>query len=382
MPARVVDGDGLWRSKKLKKMSPAFRGEYANLVPLAEANGVFDCDPDRVWSDVYAFNRPEIDVETVERILYELEAVDLLRRWTDKDKTWGYWTGIHKSGRLPTGVHLKRYKNLPPEPPTEIKDAPERTDLSGIDPGLSHDDPAWFGIGLDRNGIGLVGEDETNESPFSGQEEELKAEKQIAVSCQQILGQRAETYPDVINQIRALAITTSNGQVVQEFEEWALDNQGDDFRGKPITAFLRSRDAVRVAEARQASEGAVVTALAREIAYRSDNTVTFDHKQKVGLRKTLDEGYEQDEIVSVFKEFFGALDQNNQQDVRYAAKNFVEKAADMCWVARKKQDQKEREAEAIRITAERIQREAEEDRRARQEAAEREAQLVEEELPD
>ncbi len=384
MPARVVDGDGLWRSKKLKRMSPEFRGEYANLVPLAEANGVFDCDPDRVWSDVYAFNRPEIYVETVEKILYELEQVDLLRRWKDKDKVWGYWTGIHKSGRLPTGVHLKRYKNLPPEPPPEITFDGDRPEPSGIDPGLSHDDPPWFGIGLDRNGIGMVRETEPAQDNFleDGQEEDMKAEKAIPVSCMEILGERAETYSDVIEQIKSRARATSNGQVLREFEEWAVENQGDDFRGKPLSAWLRSYTSGRI-EQKQATENPMVKTIGREIAYRSCNQMVLEPKHKAALVPIIEEdSYTFEEVLGAYSEFFQKMDKDNPKNIQYAANNFVAQAADLLYSVRRKATEKQAEQAAVAATAERMQLEAEQDRQKRLEAREREQELVEEELPD
>jgi hypothetical protein len=51
---------------------------------------------------VYAYNRPEITVETVPQVLDEFERVKLLFRWTDSaGRQWGYWVGIDKPGRLP-----------------------------------------------------------------------------------------------------------------------------------------------------------------------------------------------------------------------------------------------------------------------------------------
>ena len=43
MPKRVVDGEAVWTSRKLKMIEPEWvRGEYTNLLPLALANGVFE----------------------------------------------------------------------------------------------------------------------------------------------------------------------------------------------------------------------------------------------------------------------------------------------------------------------------------------------------
>lgn len=362
MPARILDGDGLWRSKKLKSVEERFRAEYANLLPLAEANGVFDCDPDRVWSDVYAFNRPEVDVETVEEILDVFERADLLQRWTEGGKTWGFWTGITKSGRLPSEAHIKRYKNLPPSPP----------------PGLSRIMPEGIGIGLVLDRIGLDREAETQNTLL--EDTDMKAEKVIPTSCRQILGIKAETYPDVINQIRALAILTSNGQVVQEFEDWARENRGDEFYSKPLSAFLRSRDSINM-ESKSAAEDPQVLHLARELAYRSDNTVAFDHKAKAGLAKLLVE-YTVDEVISIFRtDFFPAI-QDDPKQLPFAAKNFVEKADQLLYTARRKKAEKEAADAAIEAAKVSMQSVAEEERRRRAEAAERDAALIEDELPD
>src|SRR5216683_989241 len=104
MPRRIVDGEGLWKSDKLAKVTPPkYRAEYANLLPLALANGVFECSVSRVWSQVFAFNRPEVSRKDVENILQSFEDVGLLLRWADvSGKEWAYFTGSDKRGRLPS----------------------------------------------------------------------------------------------------------------------------------------------------------------------------------------------------------------------------------------------------------------------------------------
>ena len=68
MPKRILDGESLWGSGKLARVEPpAFRAEFANLLPLALANGVFEANPRLIWSRVYAFNRPDVSLETVEK---------------------------------------------------------------------------------------------------------------------------------------------------------------------------------------------------------------------------------------------------------------------------------------------------------------------------
>jgi hypothetical protein len=122
MPKRVLDGDGLWRSDKLAQVEPAVRrAEYANLLPLALANGVFESNPRRIWASVYSYNRPDVSLHDVEAMLDEFERVKLLFRWSDalSQKVWGFWIGIDKPGRLPGRSRRGTNELVGPEPPTD-----------------------------------------------------------------------------------------------------------------------------------------------------------------------------------------------------------------------------------------------------------------------
>jgi hypothetical protein len=48
----------------------------------------------------YAYNRPDRKPEDVATILDAFEQAKLLFLWTVDGKTWGYWVGIEKEGRL------------------------------------------------------------------------------------------------------------------------------------------------------------------------------------------------------------------------------------------------------------------------------------------
>lgn len=51
MNKRILDGAGLWKSDKLARVQPEWmRAEYANWIPLALANGVFEADTRRIWA--------------------------------------------------------------------------------------------------------------------------------------------------------------------------------------------------------------------------------------------------------------------------------------------------------------------------------------------
>ena len=117
MPKRIVDGDALWTSNKLRQVRREFQAEYANLIPLALANGTFECDARLIWRAVYSYNRDHITIETVAAILQEFEDCLMLYRWqADDGKVYGYWIGIDATGRLPgpsRNSHDKRGPEVP-----------------------------------------------------------------------------------------------------------------------------------------------------------------------------------------------------------------------------------------------------------------------------
>ena len=120
MPKRVIDGDAVWKSMRLKKVEPQkYRAEFTNLLPLALANGTFEVDPELVWAQVFAFNRPDITPDDVVAMLDQFEKVKMLFRYEDElGKWWGYWIGIDKPGRLPPPSERNREKRGP-EPPAD-----------------------------------------------------------------------------------------------------------------------------------------------------------------------------------------------------------------------------------------------------------------------
>lgn len=120
-PKRVIHGEALYRSDKLAAVEPPrFRAEYANLLPLALANGVFEANPLKVWSNVYSYNRPDYTLEDVAQMLDEYERVKMLFRWQEPDgKVWGFFVGIDKPGRLPGPSRQGKNEAIGPTPPME-----------------------------------------------------------------------------------------------------------------------------------------------------------------------------------------------------------------------------------------------------------------------
>lgn len=151
MPKRMVDGESLWRSAKLRNVPLEFRSEYANLIPLAEADGTFEADARMVWSNVYSYNRDDVTVDLVEDILEAFESAGMLVRKADEaGKMWGILVGIE--ARLPPESQRDKYKQGKAylfQAKTESIPNVEQV-KSDSTAGL-----AQVYVGLDRFGIGL-----------------------------------------------------------------------------------------------------------------------------------------------------------------------------------------------------------------------------------
>jgi hypothetical protein len=216
----VVDGEGLWRSDKLARLQPAWiRAEFANLVPLARANGSFECNPRLIWSLVYAYNRPEITVEQVEQILAELGRVKLLFRWTDvTGKQWGYWVGIEKAGRLPPASRRdQKHEILGAEPPAEALQSFLSAESDG-QPTASHSVvDGCLGLGLGSGsgfGINITSESSDSDMPSDAAKRERKAKPAPSQAGERLAGLLKE---------RILQNNSSARITDKQVEQWARE---------------------------------------------------------------------------------------------------------------------------------------------------------------
>ena len=109
----------MWSSEKIRALPAWAKAEFAWLLPLAMANGVFECDIRRIWAKCYAYGRPEMSLEQLMEVLHAFAQIGLLFRWRDTSgKEWGYWVGISKIGRLPPKSRLyRKHETCGPEPP-------------------------------------------------------------------------------------------------------------------------------------------------------------------------------------------------------------------------------------------------------------------------
>jgi hypothetical protein len=218
MPKRLVDGEGIWRSQKLRQLKLEYRSEYANLLPLAGDRGSFECDPASIWADVYAYNRPDITPEDVEAILAEFERVKLLFRWPHEGKTWGYWVGIEKGGLL--SKPSERYSKDP------VPDADELTRFSGVSPAPHPPDNRAVDAVTPRTGLGSglgsgSGQEEDSHSHSAAQRGRL--DKRTVLSSTDT-GTQKQDQNQKQNQLTLLAVTERFGNCGEGYKALREDD--------------------------------------------------------------------------------------------------------------------------------------------------------------
>jgi hypothetical protein len=246
VPKRLVDGEALWRSDKLARVQPLeFRAEYANLIPLAGADGTFEANSRRVWTEVYSYNRPEITVDLVEEMLDEFERVGMIGRRKDEDgKIWGKFIGIE--ARLPAESQQSKYK---PGKAHLFSDLQKSTvNLDNIQT-TSTEGLADIYIGLDRIGKERIGAEPqpsvaTNPKFQAGlypDKNPKKLHKFIVQIWQQVKGISAVArYPSRYPQKwEELCENHPGDLIVPAFELWAQEEGAYSNTEYPVAEFLR-----------------------------------------------------------------------------------------------------------------------------------------------
>jgi hypothetical protein len=109
MPKRIIDGDSLWVSEKLSTVPERYRVEYAWILPLAQANGCFECSPMLVWRTCYSALRTDWTTADVAAMLDAFETAKMLFRFQIVGKTYAFFPGVQKSGRLPKPSERIKY---------------------------------------------------------------------------------------------------------------------------------------------------------------------------------------------------------------------------------------------------------------------------------
>lgn len=336
MPKRMLDGDRLWRSDKLRQAQPeSFRAEYANIYPLALANGSFECAPERVWYEVYAYNRPSISTENVRAILEEFERVKLLFRWHDaSNKQWGYWVGCEKTLPTPAQITQSRYKAGEPVPTKGLSDFLQVATCKTVAANELHV------LGLDRNGLEGAGE------------EDMSIKNSLTDLSRAILGVRIGPQDSNWTEIKALVRVYGEDAVTAKFEEWAKSQtQAPSY---PLSGFVRVADSLLTGKFASAVSPEDLSALINQLTRISDNRVIFNNKQRAAIAVFLDQN-SADDVISVFREYFGNIS-GDEFKMSGAAREFTEGLASLLYTQSERRKEVARTAEQIRICTENEQR--------------------------
>lgn len=342
MPKRIIDGEALWGSSKVRKLKEEYRLHYANWIPMAEANGVFEANPEFIRSKVYGFLIPTIKTHKIQKILNAFVKAGLVKTFYCDEKTWGYFVGINKSGRLPSTTHLNRYKNLPPNPPCEfIRDnsgtspadvgtspADLRTTAEGFGSGSGSGSGLGIGSGM---GFGLELEE---------QEQNMSLKKQITETSIRFFGTSIPPNDGGWTTLKPLASVYTPDAVADKFTEWAQSRIESKPR-YPLTEFLR--------EANDLLHGSLVLSsapdgkeLLQKIAFISQGTVVPDTKQSLIIVGWLQD-YESIEILAAFRSFYNDLNQADDRQMKFAIRDFTQKGPLLIDVVRRNKAEDERQ---------------------------------------
>lgn len=207
------------------------------------------------------------------------------------------------------------------------------------------------------------GQEETEEFFEDGESDMSKISKEIQLAS----GGRAKVYPQQDEQLKALEVEHSRSAVVTDFKAFLQENEGDDFRYGPVSAYLNvasDRLSAGTAPAVASARDPEVVSLARELTYASGGEIAFQDKQRSRLAEVLKE-FSAAEITSAFSAWFADQDTSDPKNVSFLAGKFVQIADQLADTARRKQ----KESEQTRIlrdqTAARLQEEAEQERLAK-----------------
>ena len=365
MPKRIVDGEGVWGSDKILRLREDFQPEYANLIPLAEANGVFEVNPHKVWARVYAYNRRDKSLEWVQELLNDLIRVGLLLIWEDEGKLWGYWDGSEKSGRLPGEAERKKYKNLPRKPPGNLLEVSKETHgrLGGISTELPMSLPPRFGlvsIGMVSIGLNPAGPDSDNsENPLNGQEDKemnLKNFKTEMAAAGAKRGFKVNGYQQTWEDLIILTKAHSSQAVINDFDAFLSENRGVEFPKGVLSKYQYVAADRLLGEAPALAEvkSPALTNLNREMTHLSGGVIAFIDKQKVTLAELLRD-WTEEEVLAVFKEWLADQDLTDAKNVQYLPGKFVQTADSRCYSLRRKREEKVSEGLARERAVERLQ---------------------------
>lgn len=204
-----------------------------------------------------------------------------------------------------------------------------------------------------------------------GQENDMRATKQIPILCHKILGVKVRLYPESTALIQELEAEYKGTVVANAFAEWARSHRYDEIRN-PVMAFLAEADDLLGSGGVEAVTAVVKNAvedLVCELSYAAQGNVIFDNKAKALFAANLEKGCTATEIVGAFKEYYRTL---LPDEYRFAGMRFSQGANQLVFARRMQKQEATAQAELFASEKIRIEREAAEER------AKRAAEKVEE----
>ena len=271
----------------------------------------------------------------------EFEKAGMLKRYQEGGKTYGYWVGIEKPGRLPPPFQRSKYQNLPPLPPEDsswkieyvnsktgetceprppfpevVRKTDEIVDPEGI--------IGWWSTPIQKydgwNGNPII------EVPII--KSTLPLDSQIESKCQDVIG-LCEPRKTWAKELKEAVRVHGHDEVLAAFENWIESQVG--FTGKkPVTTFLRSL--AGGITARPAVQSPALQKVELEIAAVSDSQVLFSNLYRPLLASLINQ-YGEVDVGVAFKDFWATAD---EKSLPWAAKNFIEQAGVRIEAARAK----------------------------------------------
>jgi hypothetical protein len=197
-----------------------------------------------------------------------------------------------------------------------------------------------------------------------GQENEMKLKPELSRIAAQY-GEKAGGYKSTWEEIKTLGQSYGTGAVSHDFEEWMIENQGDDFPQGAVPAYLRyaSDRLSSDSPAQQAlARGSEVVSLTRELTSLSEGEICFSDKHRVRLSEVQKE-FGTEEVISVYREWLGKQDLSDPKNVSFLPGKFVQIADSLCYSSKKRREEKAKEKIAREAAVEKLQAAAEEERR-------------------
>jgi hypothetical protein len=185
-----------------------------------------------------------------------------------------------------------------------------------------------------------------------GDETDMRADKQIALICEQVFKKKAYLRGRSLERIKELEILHKGTAVVRAFGDWCLQH-ADDYESPrdPVAAFLADADDILNDEApfQKAQKSSDILDLLYDMS-KVNAQIMFGDREKTRLYESLKE-YTRTEILSSFRTWVETQDFSIPKVLQYAGKNFSEVADQLAYSIRrhKKEAEEEKTARDARV---------------------------------